>query len=527
MSLVLRGYQRAAIDSIYSHFSESSDNPLVVVPTGGGKSAILATFIKEAIEQYPDTRILSLVHVRELVEQSYNTLMRIWPGAPAGLCSASLGKKNLREQITMASIGSVYRRAYDLQRQDLVIVDEAHLIPHSGDGMYRKLLGDLLQICPWVKLIGFTATPWRMSSGLLTEGDNALFGSVAYEVTLQELLDGGYLVPPVTKTSQTQVNTSGVAVRAGEFVARDLAAAADRDDITQAAVNEIVTLGAARRSWLAFCSGVEHAHHVRDAIRARGISAETVTGETPSAERACIIRGYKAGHIRCLTGADVFLVGFDAPATDLLAVLRPTRSAALWLQLVGRGLRTSPETGKTDVLVLDYTDNSIRFGPIDQIKPKSKRKRDAGVAPVKECPTCEAIVPASATQCPDCGHVFPAHEVQIEAQASVAPLLSTQAPPEWVDVTDISYRRHEKPDKPPSVRVDYSCGLVRYSAWWCPEHSGFARQKFVQTWTRRAPGIAVPNTVDEALVSAPMLRRPSRIQVKLAGKFPEIVGEAF
>jgi DNA repair protein RadD len=521
----LRDYQRDAIDAIYTHFETSGDNPLVVVPTGGGKSAILATFIKEAIEQYPDTRILCLVHVRELVDQSYKTLLRIWPSAPVGVFSAGLGKRDLRKQITMASIQSVYKRAYELQRQDLIIVDEAHLIPHGGDGMYRQLLGELLQINPYAKMVGLTATHWRMSSGLLTEGEGALFGSVAYEVTLRMLLDGGYLVPPLTKSSQTQISTAGVAVRGGEFVAKDLAKAADRDTITQQAADEIVALGSDRRSWLAFCSGVEHAYHVRDAIRARGISAETVTGETPQEQRAAIVASYRAGRIRCLTGVDVFLTGFDAPATDLIAVLRPTKSSALWLQLLGRGLRISPETGKTDVLVLDYSSNSVTFGPIDQIKPKSKRKsEEPTAAPHKSCPECEAKVPAGATTCMECGYAFPPNELKIDAHASTAPLLSTQVKPEWVNVSYVTYSRHERAGKIPSMKVSYLCGMVQHNEWVCPIHDGYPRQQFVTWWQRRAPGLAVPDTLEEALDQSPILRKPTAVQVRKDGKFFRIVG---
>ena len=526
-ALVLRDYQRAAVDSIYTHFEENTDNCLIIVPTGGGKSAIIASFIKEAIEQYPDTQILCLVHVRELVEQTYKTLLRIWPSAPVGVYSAGLGQKNLREQITMASVQSIFKKAFQLQRVDLILVDEAHLIPHSGDGMYRQLLNDLLQISPHVKMIGFTATHWRMSSGLLTEGDDALFGSIAYEVTLRQLLDGGYLVPPITKQMQTQINTTDVAIRGGEFVARDLAKAADKDDITQSAVNEIVEMGIDRRSWLIFCSGIEHALHVRDAIRAKGFSCETVTGKTPTAERNAIVAAYKAGRIRCLTGADVFLVGFDAPATDLLGILRPTQSSAMWLQIIGRGLRLSPETGKENVLVLDFTSNSLHFGPIDLIKPKSKNKSKGGDAPIKKCPSCEEIVAASAVVCPHCGHEFPAHEIKIEHTASDIPLLSTSIkPPEWIDVTHVSYKIHSKPDKIDSMRVDYLCGLKQHSEWVCLQHTGHARMKAVQWWQKRAPATQVPNTIKEALSNTIALSIPKKILIRPNGKYTEICGVA-
>jgi DNA repair protein RadD len=529
MTILLRPYQDDGVDSVYGHFSERDDNPLVVVPTGGGKSPMLGKFIKGAIEQYPETRIVVLSHVAELVEQSYKTLLRIWPGAPASICSAGLGKKDLKGQIVFASIQSIYKHAYKLQRVDLIIVDEAQLIPPSGDGMYRKFLNELQQINPYVKAVGFTATPYRTSSGLLTDGDNPFFSSICYEIGIGELIEQGYLCPPVSKAMTTKFDTSKVATRGGEFVPGALAEAVDRDALTAAAVEEVVAYGQDRKGWLAFGCSIEHAHHIRDAIRLHGYTAETVTGETPKAERAELIRAYRAGEIRCLTNVDVLTVGFDAPHTDLLAVLRPTKSPGLWVQIIGRGTRLSPETGKTNCLVLDFGENTARFGPIDQIKPESKNK-GAGEAPIKECPNCQSIIFAGLRICPDCGNEFIFLGAAIAATASNDALLSTQSapplPPEWLNVANVSYSRHEKNGKPPSLKVRYRCGLTWHTEWVCFEHEGFARSKAVQWWAKRASG-GVPDTVEEALAWSGDLAQPARILVKQNGKFAEIVSHDF
>jgi DNA repair protein RadD len=525
VSLILRDYQHAGVDSVYDHFSVRDDNPLVVMPTGSGKSPTLCAFLKGAIEQYPDTRIVVLSHVAELVEQSYKTLKRIWPDAPATVCSAGLGQKDFRGQIVFASIQTIYKHAYKLQQVDLIIVDEAQLIPPSGDGMYRKFLNDLQQINPYVKAVGFTATPYRTSSGLLTDGDKPFFGSICFEIGICELIEQGYLCPPVSKAMGTKFDTRGVATRGGEFVASALAEAVDKEALTAAAVEEIVAYGQDRKGWLAFGCSIDHARHIRDAIRLHGYTAEMVTGETPKAERAELVRAYRAQEIRCLTNVDVLTVGFDAPHTDLLAVLRPTKSPGLWVQMIGRGTRLSPETGKTNCLVLDFGENTSRFGPIDKIKPKSKSK-GGGEAPIKECPNCQSIIFAGLRVCPDCGNEFIFLGSTIASTAAADALLSTQSapppPPEWLTVSNVAYSLHAKPGKPTSMKVRYRCGMTWHSAWWCFNHTGYARMQAERMWQQCGGGLPIPATTEEALGRTDELVMPSRILVKQDGDFTRV-----
>ncbi len=524
MSLILRSYQSAAIQGIYNYFQHASGNPLVVIPTAGGKSLVMASFVEGVLKAFPEQRILIVTHVRELIEQNFLELTQLWPEAPAGIYSAGLKQRDIGARVLFAGIQSIHRRVYEIQQCDLVLIDEAHLIPRSSNTMYRRFLRELQRLNPLMKVIGLTATPYRLDSGLLHEGEDAIFTDIAYEVSVRELIDAGYLSPLVSKRMATQLDVSGVGTRAGEFIARDLEAAVDQDSITQSAVSEIVAYGEQRRSWLVFCAGVEHAYHVRDAIRARGFSCETIVGDTPGAEREALIEAFKAGRIRCLTNANVLTTGFNAPAVDLIAMLRPTKSAGLYVQIVGRGCRLAP--GKQDCLVLDFAGNIARHGPIDAIRPRRPRHGEAGAAPVKDCPECHSIVHASVRQCPDCGHVFPPPEIRIEAEASRLDVLSSGAS-EWVPVTGIRYARHHKPGKPPSLRVDYRCGLAQHSEWVCIEHGGYPRQKAVSWWANRAPGLPLPARVDEALACTGRLRCPAEIAVRPNGRFTEVVGARF
>ncbi|MGH6895003.1 MAG: DEAD/DEAH box helicase family protein [Geminicoccaceae bacterium] len=525
MTLQLRPYQRAAIDAIYAYFTVESGHPLVVIPTAGGKSLVMAAFTQEVLAQWPDERIIILTHVRELISQNFAELIRLWPEAPAGIYSAGLNRRDVQAQILFAGIQSIHKKAYAIQRADLVLVDEAHLIPRSANTTYRRFLGDLTRINPQLKIIGLTATPYRLDSGMLHTGPDALFDDVAFEVSVGELIDQGYLAPLTSKQTSTQLDVSGVATRGGEFVAGQLEAAVDQDSITQAVIDEIVAYGHDRRSWLLFCAGVDHARHVCDAVWSRGVSCATIFGHTPKVERDRIIAAFKRGEVQALASMGVLTTGFNAPGVDLIAMLRPTKSTGLYVQMAGRGTRLA--SGKENCLVLDFAGNVARHGPIDLVKPRDKINGEGdGEAPTRVCPACQTINALATRLCIECGYVFPAPEVQLEATATTRPILSTGRP-EWVDVGAVTYHRHEKPGRPPSLRVDYHCGLVRHCEWVCLEHEGYAGTKAAAWWRRRDGSSEVPATVDEALARTHELRQPAQIAVRPSGRYTEVVHARF
>jgi len=522
--LTLRPYQQAAITSIYGYFQKNAGNPLVVIPTAGGKSLVMASFIEGVLKSWPDQRILVVTHVRELIAQNHAEMIGLWPEAPAGIYSAGLGKREAQARILFAGIQSIHRRATEIGHTDLVMIDEAHLIPGKSNTMYRRFLDALSAFNPALKVIGLTATPFRLDSGMLHEGKNALFTDIAYEAPVRDLIDQGYLSPLISKQPATRLDVSKVGTRAGDFIARDLAAAVDQDAITRAAVAEIIDHGKDRKSWLAFCSGVDHARHVAEEFDRRGITCRTIFGDTPKDERDAIIAAFKRGEIQALASMGVLTTGFNAPAVDLIALLRPTQSAGLYVQMVGRGTRLSP--GKENCLVLDFAGNVRRHGPIDLVRPRRHGDGNGGEAPTKVCPECDSIIALSAMECPDCGHVFPAREVKIAPTAATLPVLSPKAT-QWVKVGGVSYSRHDKRGGRPSLKVSYSCGLTTYREWVCFEHHGYARRKAEEWWRKRAPGIPVPRDVNEALAQSRHLARPSNISVRPSGRYFEITGYRF
>ncbi|WP_316206031.1 DEAD/DEAH box helicase [Bradyrhizobium sp. SZCCHNR3058] len=537
MGLVLRKYQRDAADAPYAYWEEKPEgNPLIVLPTGGGKSLVLGTICQEFIGFEPTTRIIMATHVKELVSQNFAELLGIWPFAPAGVYSASLKRKELHHQITFGNIQSMFRVAEKFGRIDVLIIDEAHLVPPDEAAMYGKFIAALRAVNPKMLILGLTATPYRIDSGMLTEGDDALFDDIIYEITIKELIDLGYLCPLVSKATQTVFDLKGVGRSGGDFKVGALQAAVDKHPITEAAVKEVIAFASSneqpRRSWLFFCSGVEHAMHVRDEVRRHGFTCEAIHGETDDGDRDRWIEEFKAGKITALTNANVLTTGFNAPRVDLLAMLRPTESTALYVQMVGRGTRCmgkdiheSIRNGKADCLVLDFAGNVRRHGPVDRVTVR-KPGKGAGEAPVKECPECHSLIFAGLRECPDCGHIFERDvEKNIKTTADAVPILSTSKP-NWVKVNRRTFYRHDKPGGTPSVRVEYMCGFTVHKEWICPEHQGYARVRFEKWWREHGGGDDAPFSIAAtmAAVGNKMLRETTEIMIRANGRHYEIIG---
>ena len=526
----LRPYQAEAVAAVYDHLRRRDDNPCVVIPTAGGKTPVMAAICRDAVTKW-DGRVLILAHVKELLEQAVDKLHAMAPDLwnQIGVYSAGLRSRDTEHPIIVAGIQSVYRRAAELDRFDLILVDEAHMLPPDGEGMYRTFLADAQVVNPNIRLIGLTATPYRMTTGTICAPDH-LLNHVCYEVGVRELIVQGYLCPLKTKAGRRKVDTSALHVRGGEFIAGEVEALMDDDMVVQSACREIVEHTQDRHSVLIFASGVQHALHVQRVLGERGHECGFVCGDTLPFERAETLERFKDGELKYLVNVNVLTTGFDAPNIDCVALLRPTMSPGLYYQMVGRGFRLDPS--KENCLVLDFGGNILRHGPVDALHV-DERAGGNGEAPAKECPQCQAVIHAAYATCPECGHEFPPPEKEKhDATAHSGGILSGEVTETEYEVREVFFNVHHKRDAPEdhprTMRVDYRCGFNDYhSEWVCPEHTGYARGKF-EAWWRMRSNEPFPATAEQAvdLAGAGVLAPVQTITVRsVAGEqFDRITG---
>ncbi len=522
----LRQYQQDAIDATYAYLRAGTGNPCIVIPTGGGKTPILATICSDAVNKWSG-RVMVVTHVKELLEQAADKIRTIAPDVPVGIYSAGLGRRDLDYAVTIAGIQSIYKRADEVGAIDLVIIDEAHLIPPDGEGMYRQFLRDLKARVPHLRVIGLTATPYRMKSGDLC-GPGNMLDDVSYEVGVRDLITQGFLCPLRSKAGAMKADTSNLHTRAGEFIAAEVDELMSEHELVQAACAEIVAIGEFRKSALLFCSSVEHCLQVRDTIQGLGEECGIVTGATHADERAATLERFKTGDLKYLANVNVLTTGFDAPNIDLIALLRPTLSPGLYYQMVGRGFRTFE--GKKDCIVLDYGENVMRHGPVDAIKIRKPGEPGSGEAPAKECEQCQALIHAGIAICPECGFVFPKNVVRHAAIADNGGVMSGDKVRTVYPVTETTYHIHIKrgdESAPLTMRVEYKTGFHAWEKEWvCFDHDGYARAK-AEAWWKRRSDLPVPDSVEDAVKLARLEQLAETFEItveKTAGKkYTEIV----
>jgi DNA repair protein RadD len=360
----LRSYQKEAVDKAIGHFKRSKKAAVLVLPTGAGKSLVIAELARIA-----RGRVLVLAHVKELVEQNHAKYESF--GLKAGIFSAGLSRKDYKGNVIFGSIQSVARAKSEfLADFSLLIVDECHRISLEKDSQYQSVITQLKRHNPKLCVLGLTATPYRLGLGWIYEyHDQAkerrseqekFFKHCIYEVSIAFMIEQGYLTPPVLVDAPvacydfsklTEHNNHG-----GGFKTADIERMIfEQKRITPGIVQHIASVAADRKGVMIFTSSVDHAKEIYELLLAitGEDKAAIVVGDTDGHKRDQIIHEFKEQRIKFLVNVSVLTTGFDAPHVDLIAILRPTESVALFQQIVGRGLRLSP--GKKDCLVLDYT----------------------------------------------------------------------------------------------------------------------------------------------------------------------------
>lgn len=508
---------------LYDWLPNNDGHPCLVLPTGAGKSHIVAALCKDAVKNWPDTTVLMLTHVKELIEQNAEKMRLHWKNAPMGIYSSSLNKKQLGEPITFAGIQSIAKRSRQVGHIDLCIIDECHLVSHKDEGGYRQLIGELLVINPSMRVIGLSATPYRLGHGLITDKP-ALFDALIEPVTIEELIAKCHLAPLRSKITKQKLSTEGVHKRGGEFIESELQAAVDTYDNNQHVVSEVIRLAEDRKAWLFFCAGVKHAEHIKEVLISCGIHAECVTGKTSKVERERILKDYKAGKIKALTNCDVLTTGFDYPDIDLIAMLRPTMSASLYVQMAGRGLR--PKSHTDHCLVLDFAGVVETHGPITNVQPpKKKGGNGEGEAPIKICDNCHEIVHASAKVCPCCGELFPIIE-KAPLKLHDVDIMGIRGTD--MTVTSWNWSKHVgKASEKEMLKVTYYGALsdTPVVEYLCVTHEGYAGQKarhLLGIIASKANGHVMTDLAETALIMNEA-NHPTEIEYKREGKYFRLI----
>lgn len=540
----LRWYQQEAIDALFNFFwNNLTGNPVIAMPTGTGKSIVIAEFCRIVLTQWPNQQILMLTHVKELISQNTEKLLNLWPAAPVGIFSAGLNRKEHYLPIVFGGVQSVVnllqKDSFAFGRRDLVIIDECHLLSVKDTSQYQTVLAKLREVNPHLRVIGLTATPYRLKTGTITDGEG-LFDAMAYDLCaphqFERLLEEGHLSPLIPKRPMTAVEMKNVRVVAGEYNLKDLDEAIGQDTI-RGACREMCEYGWDRKSWLVFAAGIEKAEEIAEMLQSFGIDAAASHSKLSIEENNQRIQAFKDGRLRALVNNNKLTTGFDHPGIDLIGMLRPTLSPGLWVQMLGRGTRPAP--GKQNCLVLDFAGNTARLGPInDPVIPGKPRKGAPGEAPVKICEPCGCYNHCSARLCAICGAEF-IFQNKLTAQASEQELMKlseTILVPQTLDlpqrelkefdVSHVMYHKHQKnvPGSKPCLQVTYIVnGMQRFKEWVFFSHYGDNRTRAVAWWLRRANGLPTPANTEEAYANATKLKMPSKILVSIGGKYPMIV----
>ncbi|HIF5519674.1 TPA: DEAD/DEAH box helicase [Vibrio parahaemolyticus] len=383
----LRPYQADSVKAVIHYFRKHSTPAVIVLPTGAGKSLVIAELARLA-----KGRVLVLAHVKELVEQNHAKYEGY--GLKGAIFSAGLGRKETDQQVVFASVQSVVRNLDSFKNQfSLLVIDECHRVPDDKNSSYQKVITHLRELNPGIKVLGLTATPYRLGMGWIyqyhTRGqvrteESRFFRDCIFELPIRYLLDENFLTParmmdaPVLSYDFSQLKPANT----GRYKEVEMDMVIDKAKrATPQIVEQIIQYARERKGVMIFAATVRHAQEIHGLLP-EGETA-IVIGDTPTPERGAIIQAFKNREIKYLVNVSVLTTGFDAPHVDLIAILRPTESVSLYQQIVGRGLRLSE--GKNECLVLDYAGNSYDLYQPEVGDPKPDSTSEIITIP---CPAC-------------------------------------------------------------------------------------------------------------------------------------------
>jgi superfamily II DNA or RNA helicase len=397
MTLTLRPRQTKAVEDLRQAYASGARAPILVAPTGFGKTATATEIVRLTIAR--GRSVWFLAHLREILDDTADRLQAA--GIPFGSIRAGRSA-DYSKLVQVVAVQTAVRRS-GLPRPDLIIIDECHL---AVANTYRKVIA----AAGHPLLLGLTGTAQRLDGRGLRE----VFDRLVLTCTTAELIEEG-LLAPVRVFAPPGADLSKLHTRAGDFDQGEASAVLSKPAVVGDALSHWQQLCQGRRG-VAFCTTVAHAEAVARQWQAAGYRAVAVHGGSEDADRREAVAGLRAGRLDLVACAQLWIAGVDVPEIDAVIWLRPTQSLTAWLQGNGRGLRTAPR--KRDLLVLDHVGNCQRLGhPLEvhewSLEGRVKRSREAGLS-VRVCPKCFACMPSARQVCPDCGHEFVAERRELE-----------------------------------------------------------------------------------------------------------------
>lgn len=552
-------YQTDAKNAIFDYYftHEKKGNPLVCMPTGSGKSIVIADFLRDVFRYFPNQRVMMLTHVWKLILQNAEKMQMFWPTAPIGIHSAGLGQRDTMMPIVFGGVQSVAKNPEAFGHRDLLLIDEAHLLGSDEDSQYIQVIAALKKINPHLKVIGFTATPYRLKMGRLTEG--GLFSDIAFDITthewFQRLITEGYLSPLIGKRTNTRIDgLDRLRIGTNEVNQSEAESIVDTEEITYSACKELLEFGVDRNKCMIFAAGIENAEHINSMMDSFGASFTVVHSKLPKQTIKDRLEAYENDEYWGIIGANQLTTGYDNPRIDIIGDFQVTKSPGKHVQKYGRGTRVfrgnDHQPPKENCIVLDFVGNIAANGPIDDpVMPRKPGQRVGEPPPVKICTTdkllqpdpknptvigCEAYNHASLRFCCNCAGEFHFQNKLNHTAFNDSPMKQAEEPIiETVNVkTPILYRKNEGKDKgggivsPPTVKATYILGVRPVNVFLCFEHTGKPR-RIAHDWWMRHSSSEPPKTVDEFLSRTNELRVPRSVTVHSNLKYPEIKSYEF
>lgn len=576
MKIKPRDYQAESVELLFRTLKHDKESrPVIVLPTGAGKSVVAALICEQlAAARF---RVVILCRTKELVKQNHDRTRQLCPGMHTSIYCGGLGVKDASGEFVFATAQSIAKNCSALGHRDLVLVDEAHQVPARSESQYQRIMAELADINPGVRLAGMTATPYRTDGGAIA-GEGKQFSCIAYAKNLVDMVNSGWLVPIVIADESDAVDLSDVSVTAGDYDEAELGYIFGERCVQHAFELSEIARKHDRKSCIVFASTVQHANKLCRELSKLGNSVSVVAGTTPAKQRDSIVGQFKSGKLKFLVNVGVLTTGFDAPNVDMIGLCRATMSHGLLYQILGRGMRL--HEGKSDCLVVDYGAHQSRLGDIyspeygmQEVKTVDSDK-DIEPGPFmidRECRHCEYVrtsddiretlinhaansgiadasgyvghwmrliedengrssdvhgsVKALLTKCPECNTPY---AVQLLSTLKLAAKMAGNKPPERLRIMSVAVHVDRRDSGSDAAKIIFAGvndkGTAKTHNSWLHFHSDMSRMQTAERWGVLFPDSDPPSSPEDAerLAKSSLKFTPSEMIVQSTGRFSHV-----